>query len=327
MYNSITENIIAQAPGIIGIDTEQLPKYLTSVYTKIVSIRRKLSVGKIPKSIKKDIIELSKLANNLETLTILHRTHPHHVSAAFVAGTAHQLLQLIYQNKNTQNPISIDSESIPSSLSAMLLFLIAESPADAAEVSKRINPSDTETTKDQLIKAIQLLAEGQMGKVRALEAIQQSFSEDQADQEAEDYLWSLILRGLQQIAEALLGMRTIERDYFGEVISLSQFEISNDDEGLIESNYSGPLHLAKLLDILGGKLLIRGIINVPNPVLVDEQEWHQFLRKLAAQRPYLWQNHYEAIKTGFLDIGNLNEKHNGNILRFLSLHLFQQISI
>jgi len=303
MYNSITENIIAQAPGISGIDTKQLPKYLTRVYTKIVSIRRKLSVGRIPKSIKKDIIELRKLANNLETLTILHRTHPHHVSAAFVAGTAHQLLQLIYQNKNTQNPISIDNESIPSSLSAILLFLIAESPADAAEVSKRINPSDTDTTKYQLIKAIQLLAEGQMGKVRALEPIQQSFSEDQADQEAEDYLWSLILRGLQQIAEALLGMGTIERDYFGEVISLSQFEISNDDEGLIENSYSGPLHLAKLLDILGGKLLIRGIINVPNPVLVDEQEWYQFLRKLAAQRPYLWQNHYEAIQTGFLDKG------------------------
>jgi ATP-dependent RNA helicase DOB1 len=303
MYNSITESIIAQTPDIIGIDTEQLPKYLTKVYTKIVSIRKKLRKGKIPKSIKRDVIELRKLANNLETLTILHRAHPHHISAAFVAGTAHQLLQLIHLDKNSQNPVSIDRESISSSISAIMLFLIAESPADAAEVSKRINPTTSDIRKNQLISAIQFLAEGQMGKLRSQETIQKSFTEDQLEQEAEDYLWSLLLKGLQQIAEELLGIGNSYRDYFGEVIRLSSFVISNEDEEFIETNYSGPLHLAKLLDILGEKLLSKGIINVPNPVLVDQQEWHKFLRRLAAQRPYLWQNHYEAIQTGFLNRG------------------------
>jgi len=96
MYNTITEEIIRRAPRIDGSETENLPQYLTKIYARIVSLRRRLNGSrKISAKLKRDIVELRKLANNLESLTVLNKTNSNHVSAAFVAGTAHNLLLLI----------------------------------------------------------------------------------------------------------------------------------------------------------------------------------------------------------------------------------------
>ncbi|WP_312824876.1 DEAD/DEAH box helicase [Epilithonimonas sp.] len=304
MYNSITEAVIRTAPQIDGSETENLPQYLTKIYARIVSVRRKLDGSrKISKTLRNDIAELRKLANNLESLTVLNKNGNNIVSAAFVAGTAHNLLQLIRDQKDFASDHGLETHNVPSWISSILLFLIGDSPADAAEIAGRMTTSSSGTIQDQLAEAIRLLANGQLGPMRAIQPVSKEYSANEIDIEAEDYLWTQLLSGLQQMAEVLMGMKGLETNYFKKVIQLAMHDITS--EGLaIKSCYSGPYHLALLLDVLQDRLLTRGVINVDPPSGIDPFDWIPFLQKLAGSRPYLWENHFNAVQTGFLNSGN-----------------------
>lgn len=304
MYNSITEEVIRQVPHIHGSESENLPQYLTQIYARIVSVRRRFNGSrKISRKLKSDIIELRKLANNLESLTVLNRNNSNHISAAFVAGTAHNLLQLIRDDKYSVSGHGLEVQSVPSWISSILLFLIGESPADAAEIAVRMTASKGQTVKDQLSDSIRLLAKGQLGPIRALKPVSRDYNSDENEVEAEDYLWLQLLLGLQQMASILLGMAELTQSYFKEVIDLALLDVSFTDI-TVKSCYSGPHHLALLLDILQDRLLSRGVINVDPPAGTDPLEWISFLQKLAGSRPYLWENHFQAVQTGFLNSGN-----------------------
>ena len=304
MYNSITEEVIRKAPQIDGSETDNLPQYLTKIFARIVSVRRRIDgTRKISKKLKRDIAELRKLANNLESLTVLNKSNINLVSAAFVAGTAHHLLQMIRDQDKLQQSRQLESQSLPSWISSVLLFLIGESPADAAEIAGKIQISEGDTLKNQLSDAIGLLAKGQLGRIRAMQPVIGVYLQEEREQEAEDYLWHQLLLGMQQMAEVLLGMGTVQFDYFSDVINLAVHEVMHVDV-LVNSCYAGPYHLALLLDILQQRLLTRGVINVSPPDSTDGNQWFGFLQKLAASRPYLWENHFDAVQTGFLNPGN-----------------------
>jgi len=304
MYNSITEEVIRQVPHIDGSETENLPQYLTQIYARIVSVRRRLNGSRIISAkLKKDIVELRKLANNLESLTVLNKNNGTYISAAFVAGTAHNLLQLIRDQKYSASEHALEVQSVPSWISSILLFLIGDSPADAAEIASRTTTSIGETIKDQLSDAIRFLAKGQLGSIRAIQPVSREYNPDETEAEAEDYLWLKLLMGLQQMASVLLGIGKLEQSYFKETINLALLDVSFMDI-LVKNCYSGPYHLAKLLDILQDRLLRRGVINVAPPIGTDLAQWHSFLQKLAESRPYLWENHFEAVQTGFLNSSN-----------------------
>jgi len=304
MYNSITEEVIRRVPQIDGSETNDLPQYLTKIYARIVSVRRRIDgTRKISKQLRRDIGELRKLANNLESLTVLNKNNKNLVSAAFVAGTAHHLLQLIRDQDKIQPGHVLEIQSLPSWISSILLFLIGESPADAAEIAGKFPSSTGDTIKNQLSDSIGLLARGQLGRIRAIQPISRAYSAAERDQEAEDYLWLQLLLGLQQMAEVLLGLGSLQFDYFSEVINLAVYEVLHADV-MVKSCYAGPYHLALLLDILQQRLLTRGVINVAPPLDTDGDHWFAFLQKLAASRPYLWENHFDAVRTGFLNPGN-----------------------
>src|SRR6476620_6613847 len=98
MYNSITEEIIKQIPQIGEINTGRLPQELTRIYAQIVSLRRQLADGTINFQSEELIGSLNiteTLANNLETILVLYPNHDKKESIAFVAATAHVLLQKI----------------------------------------------------------------------------------------------------------------------------------------------------------------------------------------------------------------------------------------
>lgn len=304
MYNSITEAVIRNAPQIDGSETENLPQYLTKIYARIVSVRRRLDGDrKISKTLRRDIAELRKLANNLESLTVLNKNGNGIVSAAFVAGTAHNLLQLIRDQKEFASDHGLETQNVPSWISSILLFMIGESPADAAEIAGRMADSLSETIQDQLTDAIRLLAKGQLGSMRAIQPVSKEYSDENIELEAVDYLWLQLLKGLQQMAEVLLGMNGLETNYFQKVIELAVDDLTFG-EIAVKSCYSGPYHLALLLDVLQDRLLSRGVINVDPPSGIDPFDWIPFLQKLAGSRPYLWENHFDAVQTGFLNPGN-----------------------
>lgn len=304
MYNSITEEVISKTPQIDGSETEDLPQYLTKIYARIVSVRRRVDGSKkISKQLKSDIAELRKLANNLESLTVLNKNNANHISAAFVAGTAHHLLQLVRDQGKIPIDYLLESQNVPSWISSILLFLIGESPADAAEIASKILTTSGETIKDQLSDSIGFLATGQLGRLRAIEAVTKDYMVGEEGLEAEDFLWLQLLRGLQQMAEVLLGMNSLQTNYFADVIRLSVHDVLHGDL-VVKNCYAGPYHLALLLDVLQQRLLSRGVIHVVPPEDIDAHQWFQFLQKLAASRPYLWENHFDAVQTGFLKSGN-----------------------
>ena len=304
MYNSITEKLISQAPQIDGIEPENLPQYLTLIYARIISLRKSVNGSdKISLKLEKDILELRKLANNLESLTVLNKNNDHRVSAAFVAATAHSLLQFIRNQRDIVSDLGLEAQNVPSWISSILLFLIGDSPADAAEIAGRISPSSGANIKEQLSDAVRLLAKGQLGALRAIKPIESEFKDNENEAEAEDYLWLLMLLGIQQIASVLLGITELKASYFKNIIELASLDVSFSDIA-VKSCYSGPYHLALLLDILQDRLLSRGVINVRPPDGTEELEWKSFLQKLAQTRPYLWENHFEAVHSGFLDFGN-----------------------
>ena len=145
MYNSATEEKIKQIPQIKDIDISRLPQELTRIFSEIVSIRKELSERNPEeiKDIENKIIILKKLANNLETFVVGFPDHDKKESAAFVAGTAHNLLWNIYKNifngnKNTSIENIFHKDFISSEISAIILFMIGNSLADGAELANKI---------------------------------------------------------------------------------------------------------------------------------------------------------------------------------------------
>lgn len=296
MYNSVTQELINNVPEIDGINSSELSQYLTRVFAKIISLRDK--VNRNLSIMSDEIVQLRKLANNLELMTALQKEPDHRTSCAFVAATAHHLLHQIRSRE--QQDLNVDQ--VPSIISSMVMFLIAGSPADASEVASGAIVIEGENIKDYLFKAIIDLAKGRIGFIRTSVAPQREYTDELWETEAQDYLWSLLFKGLQQLADSLLGFSFGKETYFGKAKDLSILSASGNELNEIHC-YPGTYHLAVLLELLEDKLLKTGIINVPNPINIDNEEWLGFLKRLAVTRPYLWANHFDAIATGFLDKG------------------------
>src|SRR3569833_1587783 len=173
MYNSITEQTIREIPVIGDINVERLPQELTRIFARIVSLRRRIAEGAVdnfPKKLKTEVQLLRTLAGNLETLTVLDRSHEHHRSIAFVAGTVHYLLLMLrYRNTNDFWDNILSDQEVPATISTIVLFLIGNSPADAAEVASKVPTSKVDhEIRTLIVKAICLLAKGDLRQIFSL---------------------------------------------------------------------------------------------------------------------------------------------------------------
>lgn len=305
MYNSTTEQKIRDIPIIGDIDINRLPQDLTRIYAQIVSLRRQVVDGTInfqDENLVSSLTFLRKLANNLETILLTIPQHEQKESIAFVAGTANSLIHKMgLINEQTDALLEIDS--ISSYIASTALFLIGNSQADAAEAAFSIIETNSNTlTKDRLISCIISLATGKLSKI-----VDSNFNEEEAIQEKDfqqtalNYLWRELGLGIVDIAKRLIGQpNEKQQNHFETVIELS---ISEADLLEQRSIFSGPYRLAKLLKILEEDIFNRAVINIPPPTDVDPQPWQDFLSKLAIDRPYLWENHKEAVETDFLNSG------------------------
>ncbi|MEJ5106564.1 DEAD/DEAH box helicase [Chryseobacterium sp. MYb328] len=305
MYNSRTEEKIKDIPDIGDIDINRLPQELTRIYAQIVSLKRQVADGTInfqDELLVSGLKLLRKLANNLETILLTVPRHEQKESIAFVAATANNLIHKMGLNDEEPEKL-LESDSISSSIASIILFLIGNSQADAAETALSIIRSDTEDrTETQLISCIVSLATGKVvGIAENTFSEEEIFNVDDLAQTALNYLWREVGLGMVQIGQRLVHQFTEERqNHFERVI-----ELSISDTGLFEqrSTFSGPYRLAKLLKLLEEDIFTRAIIDIPPPSGVDPIRWQTFLGKLAKDRPYLWENHKDAVNTSFLDPG------------------------
>lgn len=303
MYNPITEEKIRAIPTIGNISNESLPDQLTRIYAQIVSLRRRLTDGTIdfqPDRFEADIQLLQTLANNLETLLITIDSIENRESIGFVAGTANYLLFKIGQLYASDDTL-LRIDNISAGISAILLFLIGNSQADAKEVADQIKISnDEQTIQNTLVQNIQNLAKGSLRRI-----IDSSLNEivlDDPDLQdlALNYLWKEIGLGINDLALQLLGESEVGPaiNRFDRVISLSVSE--NPHSMGYRSSFGGPYQLAKLLKILYDDILGRAVVNIPPPTGIDSILWSSFLIELAKERPYLWENHQHVIENDFL---------------------------
>ncbi|SEM27576.1 Helicase conserved C-terminal domain-containing protein [Chryseobacterium taichungense] len=304
MYNSATEQKIKDIPTIGDIDIDRLPQDLTRIYAQIVSLRRQVVDGTInfqDEDLVSGLTLLRKLANNLETILLTFPQHEQKESVAFVAGTANNLIHKMGLI-NEQNEALLEVDSISSYIAATVLFLIGNSQADAAETAISITEIHSENLVQQrLISCIISLATGKLSKIA-----DSNFNEDEVIQEdfqqtALNYLWRELGLGIINIAKRLVGQFNDEQqNHFDRVIELS---ISAPDIFDQRNIFSGPYRLAKLLKILEEDIFNRAVIDIPPPTGVDPHSWYDFLSKLAKDRPYLWENHKDAVETDFLTPG------------------------
>ncbi len=320
MFDPVTIQLIGGAPALDALDLEALPRRFTNVFAEIVAARVRLR-GATAEDRSETLIELldemRRLAAAQELLVAAAPDRADRAAAAFVAGTAHQLCLMAELVADEEHEPYIEGVRAAPEVCATLLFLIADSQSDAAEMAKRlVRAADDLSGEARLIRAIGDLA---AGRLRALIA-----NDDDADYDspadrsgpgsAVDALLRHLHAGVIQLARELLA-RPAEtgepapsraQAIFREVRDLCTAPIDGvfDADGPhAVSVFPGPLHAAKLLLAISGDLAEAGLCRVPAPGGVDPNAWWRIIRRAAGKRPYLWRNHRAALAQGYLAMG------------------------
>ncbi len=305
MYNTVTEEKIKNIPLIGEINIERLPQELTRIYAQIVSLRKQSIEGTInfiDKDLKSGLELIQKLSCNLETILLTIPNHEQKESIAFVAATANSLIYELTIGPNNAEPY-LGVDTISPFIASIVLFLIGNSQPDAAEMAISLKFSNNLSPVEiKLVSCITSLAKGKLNSINDLEfaAIKTTAARD-FQEIAIDLLWRELGLGIKEIAASLTTLSIAkDNNHFDRVVNLC---IS--DQGIFgqKNVFAGPYRLAKLFKILEGDISKRGVITVPSPEGVDPIIWTLFLERLSKERPYLWENHKDAISTNFLNLG------------------------
>lgn len=316
MFDPVTREFLASAPSLPGLPAEALADEFTATYIEIAAARLTLAASD-PQSFD-HLAELAermgRIANVLESQVILGMAGERSRAAAFVAGSARQVVFQIAQLLATSPGSRVDEFAISADLAASLLFLISERSADAYETSRLIDARGMSGVRGQIAIAISHLARGQLERI--IEIVPERFEPRYPSLEGNyacDLLYVRSLQGLHLLAQVCLGRVDIggldeARRIFAEVRDLSVDFVS---EAGIESPFSiqapsifpGPHHLAGLLERTAGTLKASAVVRVDSPGGANAQSWREWLKTEAVRYPFLWENHQRALSSGFLDVG------------------------
>ncbi|MEI9990207.1 MAG: DEAD/DEAH box helicase [Rhizomicrobium sp.] len=316
MFDPVTSALIQSAPALDGLDLESLPKRLTEAFADVVSARIRLqpaTESTPPDETKRNLYELRRLALTYEAYVSLLPDRANRAAAAFVAASAHQAFTHGHFGKAATS--RIDASTVSPDVCTTLLFLVAESYADATEAAKRIvlHPDHTSPIERALLTAIRDLAHGRLISILRSDIPKISLTADMGDRAVQSLLL-MLLKGIRRLAEQIRLRFDLEPSAGGLEPAVAIFRKVRElcveaIDGVLDSGdqvyslYPGPLHLANLLLAVERDLLGTALTRIPTPGGVDEAGWWQVLRRMARQRPYLWRNHREAIAAGYLKQG------------------------
>ncbi|AUX79278.1 DEAD/DEAH box helicase [Sinorhizobium fredii] len=316
MFDAETAALIRSAPPLRGVDPQTLPQELTGIYAELAGLRlRAAQLAEAPDYLTQ-IERLARIAAVYEAQvddTIDGETRR---AAAFVAGTAYQILGRVI-------PVATDREAFLSAgaihprIAAPLLFLIAEQSPDAREAAYGLGVGRLgDIHRGALLESIQDLALERftsiLERAERLVRLQPSPDGDLTEQ-ATQGLYGLCWAGLVQLVARLLDqpppalaypLRETPQALFDRVtqLAIADFTPAAASARLV-SAYAGPRHLARLLRHVADGLEGAGIANLPTPAGAAEPAWRRWLRHRAVTKPTLWRNHRQAAATGFLDAG------------------------
>lgn len=309
MYNVATVELIKNIPIVSGYDIDVLPQTLTRVYARIISLKTKYEDGSIPfndSELEGDYLYLRTLANTLELMLVGNDDGNNKQSIAYVAATSRKLMGMI-RNRQAQ-PLSL--HYIPEELYSALLYVISGSLADAKEIADSFPIEVLQSSEAiQLMICVQKLISGNLSYLDRF--IVNTPKEENPELLAEKLLWIELIKGVKRLASYLKDGIEYDNNEFLRVEKLSSYQIEFCHTDLFDDNiincqydiYTGTMLLSKLMMMTAGELVNHALIRIHTPLGINPIQWSDALKHQIEIRPYLWNNHIEAINKGVLNVG------------------------
>lgn len=324
MFDAATAALLRSAPELPGLDPSALPAILTAHYAELSAMR--LRGADTATSLSETAWTLERIADTYELVVSLQPDADERAAAAFVAGTARQILarrQLAASDAAMLLP-SIDRDRVDPAVAAALLFLASEQYADAHEAAANIPAGNDEQLYEATILSEQIadLAKGRL--VQILERAsrwRRAVRYNDLDDRALAALLEALCAGVEMLAAQMLKQPVPEQtgsrfdsaqQAFQRVLSLSSSSanevLTSDADGAetpdgMAISYPGPYHAASLLLAVARSIQGASLLDAPAPSGANAQVWAEWLRFRAAKFPYLWSNHREAIDKEFHETG------------------------
>ena len=314
MFDAATSHLLRSAPELPDLDPNDLPSILTTHYAELASIR--IRGAGLEQDVEKNGWNLERIADTYELLVSLQPKSEKRGPAAFVAGTARQILARRLEAEEKQ-PAIISRDRISPALASAVLFLISEQYGDANEAASSIRPGDSEQIYQATILSENIadLARGNLnGILKRSSRARRPIKYEDMEESAFAALLDTLSLGLEILASQLLGVEISEEHErgfktsehaFERVLELSAGKSKPIDNLLdqLEILYAGPYHLASLLLSTVKSLQNASLIKTPAPSGSNEEIWKKWLRFRAEKFPFVWSNHREAINKKFYETG------------------------
>lgn len=318
MFDTRTAELMRLAPSMPGLNADDLPKTLTRHYARLVSNRL---AGAADQPGEKDEWPVDRIADVYEIVASLEAKPELRRAAAFVAGTAQQIIAR--RARAASVPLAtqlIDRDGVDASVAASLLFLAAEQYADANEAGGAIViPQAGLTEARELGRHVRDLVRGNLGAIlerrdSSVERRRAPPKDGRLQRSALRAMLSALGQGVEHLAAHLLAGADEEAHLsaataaFKQVLALSSqvgsvpLMLASKREGVeapLVTRYPGPAHLASLLLLAAGGIAEAALTRLPAPAGADGDFWERWLRFRADQTPYVWRNHREAIAREF----------------------------
>lgn len=319
MFDPVTAELIRNAAPLPGLDPETLVDTLTTAYVEIAAARLRIggSSGiEARRGFASLVQDMSRLADAYEAEIVLDVQHDHRRSIAFVAGSARQVLgQIDRLVAQEERPSLLDATAIGAEIAAALLFLIAERSSDAYEASRDIRAAgEPNPLRRALILSIGRFARGQFEELASVDLEHEQSTSLGSIETAVDVMYRELLRALVMLARVGLGLdrreaiETAQGIFDGvaqTAISAQSFEFAGLAFPLrTTSVFAGPFHLASLLSKAADGFEKSMLVLLPAPAGAAPEQWSDWLSNEASRWPFLWENHRDAVATGYLDQGS-----------------------
>ena len=319
MFDATTAQLLRSAPPVPGLDPDEIPALLTSHYANLVSARLS-GAGRETTGDTDSEWTLERISDTYELVTSLHTDGALRKAAAFVAGTAQQLLARRQAATIADGPqlVNIDRDRVDPTIAAALLFLAAEQYADANEAAAQIYARREGQSYEATILAEHIadLARGQLNRIIERASRWRTRRDERSlDEQALAALLETLITGIEILAARFLsvpipptaaGRFDTARHAFHRVLQLSAV-LDDQHSDLLGGNilnaFAGPHHLAALLIAAHDGIAQAALADLPPPDGADAQFWEKWIHARASLFPYVWPNHREAIAKGFHQTG------------------------
>jgi hypothetical protein len=318
MFDANTAQLLRSAPGVPGLNPQDIPALLTRHYANLVSARLRGSVDASGRD--DEAWPLDRIADTYELIASLNPDRATRRASAFVAGTAQQIIarRQVSAFGDSVPPANIDRDRVDPTIAATVLFLTAEQYADAHESASQIRTNRSDLYEGTILaEDIADLGRGRLNRILDRAGRWRSGRRPQADldQQALAALLETLITGIEILAAQYLGLPIPEpsagrfdspREAFRRVLELSAAVDSYDIDELgsnILNAYAGPHHLASLLIAAHDGIAEAALIRLPPPDGADIQVWRRWLGLMSSRFPFVWPNHREAIAKGFHNTG------------------------